>query len=278
MVAAVGSYLEARSRDGEWCLRIDDLDAPRVVPGATDAILRCLDAVGLEWDGAIVFQSARREAYHAALHRLHRLGVLYPCACSRKEIAESAPTGREGPLYPGTCRQGLPPGRPARAWRLNVRDTTVEFLDGVLGPQRRNLQSEAGDFIVYRADGLVTFQLAAAVDEIEMGITHVIRGADLLESSARQLYVLSLLGAPAPRYAHLPIAVDGRGEKLSKQTHAAPVDPARPMPVLCAVLRFLGQEVPVDLEQATLADLWRHALDRWDLKRVGARTHAPAPD
>ena len=277
LVAAVGSYLEAKSRGGQWHLRIDDLDAPRVAPGATDSILRCLDALGFEWDGAVVFQSARLPAYHAALHQLHQLGVLYPCACSRKEIAESALAGAEGPIYPGTCRSGLPPGRPARALRLGVHDATVEFVDGLLGLQRRELQTEAGDFIVYRADGVMAFHLAAAVDEGEMGITDVVRGADLLESSARQIHVLALLGWPAPGYTHLPVAVDGDGEKLSKQTHAAPVDAARAVPVLCEVLRFLEQEVPVGLEQVTLPQLWRHAVEHWDLQRVGARLQARAP-
>ena len=277
LVAAVGSYLEAKSRDGQWRLRIDDLDAPRVAPGATDSILRCLDALGFEWDGAVIFQSARLPAYHAALHRLRRLDVLYPCACSRKEIAESSLAGVEGAIYPGTCGGGLPPGRPARALRLSVRDATVAFVDGLLGPQRRELEREAGDFIVYRADGVVAFHLASAVDESEMGITDVVRGADLLESSARQVYVLSLLGWPAPGYTHLPVAVDGNGEKLSKQTHAAPVDATRPVPVLCEVLRFLDQDVSIGLEHAPLVQFWRHAIEHWDLKRVGPRLQAPAP-
>jgi glutamyl-Q tRNA(Asp) synthetase len=277
LVAAVGSYLEAKVNDGEWRLRIDDLDPPRVAPGAVDAILRCLAALGFEWDGAVVFQSRRWPAYHAALHRLLRLGALYPCACSRKEIAESGLAGIDGPIYPGTCRRGLPPGRPARALRLRVADGSVTFDDGQLGPQHRELAREAGDFIVYRAGGAVAFHLASAIDESEMGITHVVRGADLLESSARQIHMLSLLDLPIPRYTHLPVAVDGNGEKLSKQTRAAPVDTARPVPVLCAVLRFLAQDVPSGLDREPLTQLWRHAIDHWDLQRVGTRLRAPVP-
>ena len=277
LVAATGSYLEARARCGEWQLRIDDLDPPRVAPGATESILRCLEALGFEWDGPVIYQSKRLAAYHAALHRLRQLGVMYPCACSRKEIADSPTPGVEGPIYPGTCRGSLPPRRAARALRVHVQGMHVDFDDLLLGPQHWDLEREVGDFILYRADGVYAFHLASAVDDGELGVTDVVRGADLLESSARQLQLLRFLALPVPRYAHLPVAVDQHGEKLSKQTRAAPVDLMRPLVVLQAVLRFLNQPVPDELCAATVPELWRYAIDRWDLQRVGRHLHASAP-
>ena len=228
IVAALGSYLEARTHAGEWHVRIDDLDSPRVVLGAAEEILRCLEALGFEWDGAVVWQSARLPAYHAAFHRLRSMGLVYPCACSRKEIAAVARTGTEGPIYPGTCREGMPEGRAARSWRIRTRGARVRFHDPVLGPQEYDIERESGDFMLYRADNVYAFHLASAVDDAEHGMTHVVRGADLLESSARQIWLLGRLGLPAPAYAHLPVAVDAQGQKLSKQTHARPVDPAQP--------------------------------------------------
>jgi len=278
LVAAAGSYLEAKSHGGEWHLRIDDLDPPRVAPGAVESILRCLEALGFEWDGPIVYQSQRAPAYHAALHQLRALGAVYPCACSRKDIAESALAGAESKIYPGFCREGLPSGRRARALRLKVEGMRVEFEDGLLGPQRRDLAREYGDFILYRVDGVYAFHLASAVDDAELGVTDVVRGSDLLESSARQLKLIRLLGHGAPRYVHLPVAVDRSGEKLSKQTKAAPVDPARPLRALQAVLRFLNQATEAESEPTTLDELWRHAILRWDLQRVGPRLTGPAPD
>ena len=277
LVAAAGSYLEARSRSGEWRVRIDDLDSLRIAPGATESILRCLEALGFEWDGPVLQQSMRGPAYHAALHRLRRLGVIYPCACSRKEIAESALPGVEGAIYPGTCRRNLPPGRAARALRFDTQAARVEFDDGLLGPQRRDLEREAGDFVLYRADGIYAFQLASAVDDGEQGITDVVRGADLLESSARQIHLLRLLGLPAPRYVHLPIAIDRNGQKLSKQTGATAIDTTRPMAVLHAVLEFLNQPTPASREGATVQEFWCHAIANWDLRRVGRHQKALAP-
>jgi glutamyl-Q tRNA(Asp) synthetase len=278
LVAAAGSYLEAKSHNGQWRLRIDDLDPPRVVPGATASILRCLEALGFEWDGPVLYQSKRLLAYHAALHRLWLAGVVYPCACSRKQIADSALPGVEGPVYPGTCRNAPPPGRPARALRLSVQGARVAFDDLLLGQQRRNLEREAGDFVLYRADGVYSFHLASAVDDGEQGVTDIVRGADLLESSACQIQLLRLLALPVPRYVHLPVAVDQSGEKLSKQTKAAPVDATRPLVILRAVLRFLNQALPDDLDGATVPEFWRYAINRWDLQRIGARLRACAPD
>jgi glutamyl-Q tRNA(Asp) synthetase len=278
LVAATGSYLEAKAHGGQWLLRIDDLDPPRIEPGATRSILHCLEALGFEWDGPVVYQSTRGPAYHAALHHLRQQGAIYPCACSRKEIAESARAGVEGPIYPGTCRGGMAEGRAARALRFDTRRALVAFDDGVLGPQKLDLERECGDFVVYRTDGVFAFHLASAVDDAELGITDVVRGGDLLESSARQIHLLRVLGLPVPRYAHLPIAVDANGEKLSKQTHAAAIEIARPLAALQAVWAFLRQAAVADMADLTLLEFWRYAIANWDLRRVGGRREAPAPN
>jgi glutamyl-Q tRNA(Asp) synthetase len=269
-VAALGSYLDARTHGGDWHLRIDDLDPPRVAPNATDSILRCLEQLGFEWDGPVIYQSRRAAAYHAALHRLRQRGLVYPCACSRREIAEHAVMGVEGPVYPGTCRHGMPPGREAHALRLLTVGARVAFDDGVLGPQARDLEREAGDFVLYRMDQVFSFHLASAVDDGELGMTNIVRGADLLESSARQIHVLRLLDLPVPRYAHLPVAVNAQGQKLGKQTHAPPVDPGAPAPVLVGALRFLGQAPPTALDRTNTAEVWKWAFAHWDLHLVPA--------
>ena len=268
LVAAVGSYLEARANDGAWLVRIDDLDAPRVVAGAADEILRTLDACGMEWHGRVVCQSTRADAYHAALHELRQQGRLYACACSRREIADSGVAGIEGYVYPGTCREGVPAGRAARTWRVDTRGALIAFDDAVQGPVRQDLDSEIGDFVVYRADRIYAYQLAAAVDDAEQGITHVVRGADLLDSTPRQIYLQRLLHLPTPAYAHLPVAVNERGEKLSKQTQAAPLDRGNVAPALAQALRFLGHDAPREVEGGSVAEIWRWAAENWSLSRV----------
>jgi glutamyl-Q tRNA(Asp) synthetase len=274
LVAAVGSFLEARTRGGEWLVRMEDLDPPRVAAGAADDILRTLAACGLEWDGPAAYQSARSAAYHCALHRLRRLGLVYPCACSRREIADSAIAGTEGPVYPGTCRGGIPAGKSARALRLDTQGAAVAFEDALQGRIECGLERESGDFVLYRADGVFAYQLAVVVDDAEQGVTDVVRGADLLASTPRQIYVQELLGLPRLRYAHLPVAVNARGEKLSKQTQALAVDASRPLPALLAALSFLGQSPPCGL--ATIGELWAWAIENWKLGRVPRVATAPA--
>jgi|SRR5688572_30075695 glutamyl-Q tRNA(Asp) synthetase len=277
LVAAVGSFLEARAHSGEWLVRMEDLDPPRVIPGAADEILRALEACGMEWDGPVALQSERNDAYHAALHRLRQAGRVYPCACSRREIADSAIAGAEGPVYPGTCRGGLAPSRTARAQRLDTRGAAVTFDDAIQGRIACDLERECGDFVLYRADGVYAYQLAVVVDDAEQGITHVVRGADLLGSTPRQIYLQQLLELARPRYMHLPVAVNERGEKLSKQTFAAPLDPARPLPALMAALDFLGQQPPRELARATVTELWTWAKKNWKPDCVPRATSAPVP-
>jgi len=277
LVAAAGSFLEARTRRGEWLVRMEDLDPPRVAAGAADAILRTLEAFGLDWDGQVLHQSARNDAYHCALHRLRGLRLVYPCACSRREIADSAVAGTEGPAYPGTCRGGIAAGRGARALRLDTSGAAVAFEDALQGQITCQLERESGDFVLYRSDGVYAYQLAVVVDDAEQGVTDVVRGADLLASTPRQIYIQRLLGLPQPRYAHLPVAVNEWGEKLSKQTLALPVDAAQPLPTLMAALSFLGQQPPCGFERATVKELWAWAIENWRLDRVPRVMTAPAP-
>lgn len=275
LVAAVGSFLDARAHCGRWLLRIEDVDAPRSVPGAADGIIATLARFGFEWDGDIVWQSRRSACYQHALERLVADGLAYPCACSRRELAD-APLARDGSRrYPGTCRMGLPPGRPARAWRVRA-EGVIRFDDVVQGPQQIELASDSGDYVVRRADGLFAYQLAVVVDDAEAGVTHVVRGADLLDSTARQIHLQGLLGAPTPTYAHLPLATNAAGEKLSKQTLARAVDAQSPIPALLAALRFLGQHPPAALSRAALAEVWQWAITHWSIDSVPQRRQAVA--
>jgi len=277
LVAAIGSYLDARRHGGAWLVRMEDLDPPRAAPGAAGDILRTLEACGMEWDGPVAHQSAHNDAYHCSVHRLRKMGVVYPCACSRREIADSAIAGPDGPVYPGSCREGTVQGRNARALRLDTRGAVVAFEDALQGPVTSNLEREFGDFVLYRADGVYAYQLAVVVDDAEQGITDIVRGADLLGSTPRQIYVQQLLGLPRPRYAHLPVAVNAGGEKLSKQTLAPPVDTSKPVPALVAALRFLGHRPPKKLARGTVAELWAWAVKNWNLDRVPRVMSAPVP-
>lgn len=272
LVAAVGSYLDARANGGEWLVRIEDIDAPRTVPGAADHILKTLDGFGFEWDDEVVFQSRRLDLYHAALVRLQLDGHAYPCACSRSEIADAASRRSVdgGIVYPGTCRTGLKEGAAARAWRLRVPDRDFVFQDRVQGESRQNVERDVGDFVLLRADGQYAYQLAVVVDDAAQGVNSVVRGVDLLDSTARQVWLLQCLGLPVPAYAHLPVAVNFAGEKLSKQTRAPAVDPAQGVRMLARVLRFLGQPGADEAAELPLADFWRWAIGHWDISRVPA--------
>jgi glutamyl-Q tRNA(Asp) synthetase len=272
LVAAVGSWADARVRGGEWLVRMEDLDPPREVPGAADAILRALGALGLEPDGPVVRQSERGDAYRAALDRLRDRGVLFACGCTRKEIADSGLPGSDGGIvYPGTCRNGPPPGRAARALRVRVDDAVIAFDDALQGDLRQDLAREVGDFVLLRADGLFAYQLAVVVDDAAQAITDVVRGADLLDSTPRQVFLQRALGLPTPRYLHLPVATNAAGEKLSKQTGAPALDCSHPGPALVAALRFLGQPAPADLERAPARAVLEWAAANWDRARLPRR-------
>ncbi|TJZ74012.1 tRNA glutamyl-Q(34) synthetase GluQRS [Chitiniphilus eburneus] len=271
LMAAVASYLEAKVRGGDWLLRIEDLDPPRMMAGAAAGIIAVLEQYGFQWDEEPIRQSDRIDRYEAALARLMASGAVYPCSCSRKEVAAIAHAGIEGPVYPGTCRTGMAPGRPLRAWRVRVDDEPVVFPDAVQGECGQRLQSDVGDFVVRRGDGLFAYQLAVVVDDAEQGVNAVVRGADLLDSTPRQIHLQRLLGFPQPHYAHIPVLVNEAGEKLSKQTLAAPLDPDRVSETLYRVLVLLGQRPPVTLIRASAADCWDWAFSHWQLQSVPSR-------
>jgi len=254
LVAALASWLDARAAGGRWLLRIEDLDRPRCAPGAVESILTALSGLGLGWDGEVVFQSARLDLYRGALERLQP--HTYWCACSRREIADSSlGLATDGaPIYPGTCRAGTTRAR--RALRVKTSDDAVAFDDRVQGRQEQVLSRDIGDFVLYRADGLFAYQLAVVVDDAEQGVTDVVRGADLLDSTARQIYLQQLLGVPTPRYLHVPVAINAAGEKLSKQTGAEPIDTS--WDTVRRALSFLGQPEASSLVEAVRN--WNPAL------------------
>lgn len=278
LVAALASCCDARERHGRWLVRIEDIDTPRNVPGAAEDILGTLLRYGFAWDGAVERQSMRTTRYEAAFARLVDVGLAYPCACTRREL-EGAPVGPGGErIYPGTCRAGIPPAlasRRQRAWRVRVDDAEVAFVDRLQGPQRQRLQTDVGDFVVKRADGLFSYQLAVVVDDADQRVTDVVRGADLLASTPRQIYLAQRLGLPPPTYLHVPVAIDRDGLKLSKQTRA-PTLPADPLPALLAAWRFLDQPTPAEPPR-NVAAFWRHANRAWTPNRLPPVTMLPAP-
>ena len=247
LVAALASWLDARASAGRWLLRIEDVDTPRTVPGAAECIMAQLRALGLDWDGEIMWQSRRGDAYQAAFDALAARGLIYGCGCTRREIADSALRGQTAPgadgerPYPGTCRHGLPPGREARAWRLRMPDGVERFEDRWLGPQEQDVARAVGDIALRRADGLWAYQLAVVVDDAAQGVTDVVRGADLLSSTARQRLLGRLLDLPLPRYMHVPLILDAdSGLKLSKQNGAPAINTGAPLAALQGAWRALG--------------------------------------
>jgi glutamyl-Q tRNA(Asp) synthetase len=259
LVAALASWLDCRRAGGQWLVRMEDLDRPRVMPGAADAILRQLEAFSLEWDGAVIYQSTRLELYEDSLRKLEIHS--YPCACTRKEIEDSALAIDGSRIYPGTCRGGVAPGKTPRAVRLRTGPDPVRFTDRVQGEMAQAVESEVGDFVLLRADGVFAYQLAVVVDDAAQGVTDVVRGADLLDSTARQIHLQRLLGVASPRYLHVPVATNAAGEKLSKQTRAANATPRD----LSRALGFLGMKAPADVPQNALL-AW--ASDNWDAARI----------
>lgn len=261
LVAALGSYLQARMNNGQWHLRMEDLDTPRCMPGTADAIQHTLERFGFKWDGAVVYQSQRQPAYRAALDHLQATGQIYGCACTRREIADSSLHGIEGVVYPGTCRHGVPPGRTVRTQRVRTDNTLICFDDMLQGRVCQQLQADLGDFVVLRADGIFAYQLAVVVDDAELGVTEVVRGADLLASTPRQIYLQNLLGLPNSTYLHLPAALNAAGKKLSKQTSAPALNPHHPLPELCRAMAFLSHPVPDDV--GALDEFWGWARSAW---------------
>lgn len=258
LYTALASFLDARHHGGQWLLRIDDLDTPRNVPGAADAILRCLEAFHLHWDGAVYYQSLHQADYREILDELFRQDLAYVCTCSRKQLADN-------PIYPGHCRKlGLPISTPG-ALRIRTDERQIQFDDILQGRISENLQLEHGDFVIRRRDDIVAYQFAVVIDDWRQGVNQVVRGVDLLTSTPKQIYLHQLLDYPEPCYQHLPVIVDSQGQKLSKQTLAAPVDSSKPRDCVWHLLSLLGLHPPADLANADLDSMLVWGASHWRL-------------
>jgi glutamyl-Q tRNA(Asp) synthetase len=280
LLAAAGSWLDARAHGGSWLLRIEDLDPPREPPGAAAEILRALEAFGLWWDGEVLYQSQRREAYEEALIALAADGWAYPCACSRKEIEDvNEGFGRPGERrYPGTCRDAPPPpgDRGPTAVRVRTGPEQLGFTDRAQGDFSQILEQEIGDFVIRRREGFIAYQLAVVVDDAYQRITDVVRGSDLLDSTPRQLWLQRLLRLASPRYLHLPVVVQPDGQKLSKQTGAAAVDSSDAARLSWRVLEALRQAPPRELLGARPAEIWHWAMAHWQPQQLSGVRSMPA--
>ena len=265
LLTALASFLEARSRGGEWLVRIDDIDSRRTRPGAADSILRSLEALGLHWDSGVLRQQQRLDRYREALERLQARGLVYACACSRRALAESQAHG----VYPGTCRNQHYKAQAGRhALRVRTTATPIQFEDRVQGEIVQNLAGEVGDFVVYRRDGDYAYHLATVVDDADQGITEVLRGQDLLDSTPRQIYLQQQLDLPTPTYAHTPILIDMSGHKLSKRSLAPEAETRQPQRILAALLAWLRHPLPIALQGASVTEILNGAVADWRLDRL----------
>jgi glutamyl-Q tRNA(Asp) synthetase len=266
LVAALASYLDARSVGGQWLLRMEDLDPPREIPGARDEILRSLEACGFEWDGAVLLQSERHNAYQEVVQHLLAQGLAYACTCSRKQLEG------HGGIYPGTCRNANHAVAGA-AIRIRVPELEYHFTDRVQGFYRQHLARDVGDFVIRRRDGLYAYQLAVVLDDAWQGMTDIVRGADLLDSTPRQLYLQELLGLPQPRYLHVPLIVQADGNKLGKSFRSPALPAAAAAAQLCRALRALGQQPPAELDQATAQEILVWGTSHWQAERIPRQLH-----
>ncbi len=270
LVSAVGSYLQAKKNNGEWIIRIEDVDTTRKVKGSDTEILKTLDAFGFQWQGEVVYQSQRTEHYQHALDQLISQSLIFPCLCSRKQLAKT-----DNAIYPGFCRSRLLPEVKPHALRIRAGDINITFNDHVMNRQIQNIKRECGDFIVKRRDGLFAYQLAVVVDDALQNITEVVRGADLLGSTNRQIYLQQKLDYPTPQYCHLPLAIDNDGNKISKSAGTAAVDIRHKEILLVSVLNFLGQSTPTDLKNSTLDDIWTWAIQNWNIHQTSPQNTIP---
>ncbi|MEA3545773.1 MAG: tRNA glutamyl-Q(34) synthetase GluQRS [Thermodesulfobacteriota bacterium] len=270
LLAALGSYLLAKCSSGSWLLRVEDLDPPRVIPGSAATMLSLLEQLGFEWDGEIIYQSRRSDRYRQTLMQLREQGLVFDCSCTRREILASAPhPGEETPVYPGTCRNGASGSRAERAVRLRVTDENISYQDGIRGKQNQNLEKEVGDFVLHRVDGLFAYQLAVVVDDIDAGITQVVRGADLLSSTPRQIYLYRCLDIASPNYFHLPLAFGANGKKLSKRNgDFGLVTSENGSNRIWQALDFLGQSPPEELFNSPPEELLRWGLANFYAEKI----------
>ena len=267
VVAALASYLDARHHQGEWLVRIDDLDILRERPGSAAQILTTLEHFGMHWDQEVVYQSQRVRIYQQALKELRNTGLIYGCNCSRKQIAAIATTGIEGFIYPGSCRDLSISQTASHSLRLRTNNLDTHFDDRIQGAVTQRIESQVGDFLIRRGDGIFAYQLAVVVDDHEQGVTDIVRGEDLLLSTPRQIYLQQLLKMPRPAYAHLPLVTNADGSKLSKSSDAWPVDTRNPVKTLNQALGFLGlQQVQAD----SVEEFWPQAIRQWDIDAIKA--------
>lgn len=272
IITAVASYADARAHHGEWLLRIEDVDEPRTVPGSADDIQRTLEVLGFEWSGQVMYQTRRQEAYVAALQQLEKHQLTYRCTCSRSELQAIG----EGGVYPGLCAGKQHPAHIDHAVRLRVAAIRIEFNDAMMGLFGQNLATDVGDFVIRRRDGLFAYQLAVVVDDAYQGVTHIVRGADLLDSTPRQMYLQHCLNYNTPEYLHLPLAINNDGEKLSKQTCAPHIK--TDSTVLFDALNFLGQQAPAELEHESCETIWQWAIANWHRDRIPKTNLRPPAD
>jgi len=274
LVSALASYLDAKANSGQWLVRMEDLDPPREQPGAASAILQCLDDHGLHWDKEVIYQSQRSHAYQTCLDALLQAELAYPCTCSRQDLTAM------GGIYDGRCRNRQADSNQICSMRLKLNDLPdrfapeiIQFEDLIQGAQSQNLRTQAGDQILKRRDGFFAYQLAVVVDDIAQGITHIIRGSDLLDVTARQLFFFDLLEAPLPQFGHLPLAMQANGQKLSKQNHAKAIDSTLASRNLWRGLEFLGQNPPAGLADASTSECLDWALHNWQRQAVQGLSH-----
>lgn len=268
LVAAIGSYLQAKANTGRWLVRIEDLDPPREVAGASEAILRSLEAHGLHWDEDVTYQSERTEIYQEVLDQLLNSNHAYPCSCSRKEIAALAQTGELGMIYPGTCRDGPTQPREHFSYRLRTKNAFIAFDDIRLGRRSQHLRRDIGDFVIQRADGYFAYQLAVVVDDALQGITEIVRGEDLLPNTPRQIYLQIILDYPTPKYLHLPLVTNSRGQKLCKQHHAPVLENNKASENIITALDFLGHPAPTSLLSAPPCKLLEWGTEHWEPEKL----------
>lgn len=276
LIAALGSCLQAKNNNGRWLMRMEDVDTTRTVEGADTDILKTLESFGFEWHGDVTYQSKCTGVYQQVLDKLieqsnrhaSKQALVFPCICSRKQLTQTGSS-----IYPGTCRQRQLPETQDHALRLLAKDIDIRFSDIIMGEQSQNIQQDCGDFIIRRRDRLFAYQLAVVVDDARQGITEIVRGADLLDSTPRQIYLQQLLGYDTPAYCHLPLAVDASGSKISKSEGAASVDIKNKEELLCRALTFLGQDPPADLSDSDIDDIWQWASRNWNIDQIPRQNH-----
>ena len=260
IIAALGSYLQARTHHGDWLVRIEDIDQPRAKPGADKKILEQLERLGMYWDDQVVYQSSRTTLYQSALEKLDSENLVFPCSCTRKDVLNKP--------YPGTCRKTTSNNKTNPSYRLITNNKLIKIKDKLQGVYSQRLETDVGDFIIKRADGLFAYHLAVVVDDAEQGVTEIVRGNDLLDSTPCQIYLQQLLGLSTPDYLHLPLAVDNTGNKLSKASDAEVANTNDPVITLLQALDFLGQMPPAQLSNSSVEDVMKWATKNWDLKKI----------